>query len=206
MKKYVVNKCLNLIKKYRNISENEEAIMKYGLEGLYLTLTKTIVILIIAAILGYFIESVIFTVLYGILRTFSYGLHAKKSWMCWIASITIFILLPILAKEINISIYIKYMVGIIGSLLIFKNSPADTEKRPIVNKKRRLRLKLISTTIVLTYFVLCLIVNNQFISNCFIYSILLQNILISKFTYKLFNLPYNNYLTYLKSHPELNNL
>ena len=206
MKKYVVNKCLNLIKKYRNISENEEAIMKYGLEGLYLTITKTNVILIIAAILGYFIESIIFTIIYALLRTFSFGIHAKKSWMCWISSITIFILLPILAKEINISIYIKYTVGIIGTLLIFKNSPADTEKRPIVNKKRRLRLKLTSTFIAITYFILCLFINDQFISNCFIYSILLQNILISKFTYKLFNLPYNNYLTYLKSHPELNNL
>ena len=200
MKKYVVNKCLNLIKKYRNISENEEAIMKYGLEGLYLTLTKTIVILIIAGILGYFIESVIFTVLYGILRTFSYGLHAKKSWMCWIASIIMFVFIPILANEVVINIYLKYILGLLGTLLIFKNSPADTEKRPIVNKKRRLRLKLTSTFIAITYFILCLFINYQFISNCF------QNILISKFTYKLFNLPYNNYLTYLKSHPELNNL
>lgn len=206
MKKYVVNKCLNLIKKYRNISENEEAIMKYGLEGLYLTLTKTIVILIIAAILGYFIESVIFTVLYGILRTFSYGLHAKKSWMCWIASIIMFVFIPILANEVVINIYLKYILGLLGTLLIFKNSPADTEKRPIVNKKRRLKLKLTSTFIAITYFILCLFINDQFISNCFIYSILLQNILISKFTYKLFNLPYDNYIRYLEKHPELNNL
>ena len=206
MKKYVVNKCLNLIKKYRNISENEEAIMKYGLEGLYLTLTKTIVILIIAAILGYFIESIIFTIIYALLRTFSFGIHAKKSWMCWISSIIMLVFIPILAKEIIINIYIKYFVGIIGTILIFKNSPADTEKRPIVNKKRRLRLKLTSTFIAITYFILCLFINDQFISNCFIYSILLQNILISKFTYKLFNLPYDNYIRYLEKHPELNNL
>ncbi|MBR3523666.1 MAG: accessory gene regulator B family protein [Bacilli bacterium] len=206
MKKYVVNKCLNLIRKYRNISNNEEAVIRYGLEGIYLTITKTIVILIIAAILGYFIESIIFTIIYALLRSFSFGIHAKKSWMCWISSIIIFVLIPIIAKEIIINFYIKYIIGIIGAILIFKNSPADTEKRPIVNSKRRLRLKITSTIIALIYFTLTIIINDQFISNCFIYSILLQNILISRFTYKLFNLPYNNYLTYLKSHPELNNL
>ena len=152
MKKYVVNKCLNLIRKYRNISNNEEAVIRYGLEGIYLTITKTIVILIIAAILGYFIESIIFTIIYALLRSFSFGIHAKKSWMCWISSIIIFVLIPIIAKEIIINFYIKYIIGIIGAILIFKNSPADTEKRPIVNSKRRLRLKITSTIIALIYF------------------------------------------------------
>ena len=206
MKNVVINSCLKLIKKYRNPNENELAIIKYGLEGIYLTITKTVVILTIAFLLGYFIESIIFTIAFGLLRSFSYGIHAKKSWMCWISSIILFIGIPIMAKEIIINKYIVYCVGLIGTILIYKNSPADTYKRPIINKKRRMKLKLTSTFISLIYFILSLLISNQFISNCFIYSILLQNILISKYTYKLFNLPYNNYISYLEKHPELSNL
>ena len=206
MKKCVTNYCLKLIKKYRTISNDQEAIIKYGLEAIYLTFTKTIVILLIAAILGYFIESVIFTFIYALLRLFSFGIHAKKSWMCWVSSLAIFILIPIMARNIIINFYIKFILGFIGTILIFKNSPADTEKRPIVNKKRRIRLKIISTIISLLYFILCITIKNQFICNCLIFSIILQNILISKLTYKLFNLPYDNYIKYLNNHPELNNL
>ena len=206
MKKYVINYFLNLIKKNKEISDEKLLVIKYGLEGLYITITKTIIISIVAALLGYFIESIIFTIIYGLLRSFSYGIHAKKSWMCLLSSLIVFILIPIIAKEFVITNNIKLILGFIGTIFIFKNSPADTYKRPIINKKRRLKLKIISTTISFTYLVLSLLLNNQFLCNCFIYSILLQNILISKYTYKLFKLPYNNYIDYLKRHPELNNL
>lgn len=206
MKNIVVNSLIKFIKKQKNYSNEKIEIIKYGLEGIYLTISKTIVILIIAAIFNVFLESIIFTILFGLLRTFSYGLHAKKSWMCWISSITIFILIPIIAKYFSMPQYIKIIIGTIGTFLIIKYSPADTAKRPIINKDRRLKLKLTATSISFIYLVLSIYVNNQFICNCSIYSILLQNILISPLTYKLFKLPYNNYISYLKEHPELNNL
>lgn len=206
MKNLVVNGCLNYIKKYNKYSDEQIAIMRYGLEGIYLTLSKTIVILLLSLILGYIFQTLIFFLIYGLLRTFSYGLHAKKSWMCWISSIIIFIAIPIIAYNFELSIYIKITVGIIGTLLMLKNSPADTFKRPIISRNKRLKLKIISTTISLSYLIISLYVNNQFISNCLIYSVLLQNILISPLTYKLFGLPYNNYISYLKEHPEMNNL
>lgn len=206
MKNLVVNGCLNYIKKYNKYSDEQIAIMRYGLEGIYLTLSKTIVILLLSLLLGYIFQTLIFFLIYGLLRTFSYGLHAKKSWMCWISSIIIFIAIPIIAYNFELNIYIKITVGIIGTLLMLKNSPADTFKRPIISKNKRLKLKIISTTISLSYLIISLNVNNQFVSNCLIYSVLLQNILISPLTYKLFGLPYNNYISYLKEHPEMNNL
>ena len=46
---------------------------------------------------------------------------------------------------------------IIGIILIHKNSPADTAKKPIVSPKRRLVYKIIST-IVASIFVVCSII------------------------------------------------
>lgn len=206
MKKYVINFCLDLIKKNKYVSESELAIIKYGLEGIYLTITKTAVISIIAIATGYFKEMVIFLIIFGILRTPSCGLHAKKSWMCLISSIFMFNVLPVIANKTIINIYLKFLLGIIGIILIYLYSPADTYKKPIINKKRRKNLKIISTLISTLYFLLSIIIKNNFINNCFIFSIILQNILISPVTYKLFKLPYNNYINYLKKHPELNNL
>jgi len=206
MKICLINHWIKTIKKYKNISSDKEEVLRYGLEGFYLTVTKTFVIMVIAAIFNCFWESIIFTILFGLLRSFSHGLHAKKSWLCWVVSIVTFVFIPLLAKNYIIHQNIKVLIGLIGTILIFKNSPADTYKRPIVNRKRRLKLKYISGTISLIYFIICLLINNQFISNCLIYSILLQNILISPLTYKLFKLPYNNYISYLNKHPELNNL
>ena len=88
---------------------------------------------------------------------------------------------------------------------MLKNAPADTHKRPIISKKRRLIYKSLSTILSVIFSVIAIFINNNFISNSLIFSIILENILISPFVYKLFNLPYNNYLTYLKNHPELTN-
>ena len=206
MKNYIINNCLNLIKKYKTVDENELLIIKYGLEGIYLTITKTIVILAIAAIFKAFWETALFFITYGILRSFSFGIHAKKSWMCWLSSIIIFNFIPIIAIKYNLNHIIKIIIASFGTLLMFKNSPADTVKRPIVNKKRRMFYKLFSTFLCIIYTIIIIILNNQLISNCLMYSIVIQNILISPLTYKLFNLPYNNYLKYLDSHPKLNNL
>lgn len=206
MKNLVINYCLNLIKKHKDVTEQELEIIKYGLVGLYLTITKLIIISIIAIIFGLFKEMIIFFILYGILRTFSYGIHATKSWMCLISSILMFNLIPYIASIFEINFIIKLIIGIVATILMFKNSPADTHKRPIINMKRRKKLKILSTSFCILYTILSLIITDVFYSNCFVYSMILQNILISPVTYKLFKLPYNNYIGYLKKHPELNNL
>ena len=87
---------------------------------------------------------------------------------------------------------------------MYKNAPADTKKRPIVSKSRRIKLKIISTTITGLFIIFSLIIKNNFIANCLIFATILENILISPLIYKIFNLPYNNYIDFLKSHPDFN--
>ena len=99
----------------------------------------------------------------------------------------------------------KILLCIINILLIYKWSPADTEKRPIVSKKRREIYKTLSTIIAITFSFISILISNQFISNCLLFSLILENLLISPITYKLFKLPYNNYITYLKKHPDFAN-
>lgn len=197
MKTKIINGLMTLIEKEQNFNEEKLEIIKYGLEGVYLTISKLIIICILAYILNLFYEIIVFLILYSIIRMTSFGLHAKKSWVCLLSSTTIFVFVPFISLHIMIPIYLKVIIGIILIGLIYKNAPADTHKRPIVNYKRRMIYKYCSTFIAIIYIYCSILINNNFFSNCFIFTLLVQAIIISPLVYKIFKLPYNNYLTYL---------
>lgn len=202
MKDIIINKLIGIIKTKKKYNEKQIREIKYGLEGIYLTITKLGAIAILAAILGIFKEMVIYICLYNIIRIPSFGLHATKSWICLLSSSILFIGIPFLCLYLNIPIVLKCIIGSLCIIFMFKNSPADTKKRPIVNKKRRKVYKLISTFLTIVYLTFSIIIKNTFLSNCFLFSIIMQNFMISPMVYKFFKLPYNNYITFLKEHPD----
>lgn len=193
MKNYIINGTMNYILKYNHYNNIKQEELKYGLVAIYLLVTKLILILIISALLGIFKEVVLFTIIYIPIRAVSFGLHATKSWICLVSSTIIFVGLPFISKHLLMPTYLKSIIGITSILLMFKNSPADTHKRPIVNKKRRLFFKYSSVLISIIYTILSIFINNNFISNCLLFTLLIQCFLTSPLIYKLFKLPYNNY-------------
>lgn len=197
MRNLIINNSLNIIRKNDpDITDEKLEIIEYGLVSIYLLVSKFLIIIAIAGIFGIIKELLIFTFLYSIIRLTSFGLHASKSWICLIMSTVMFIGAPIICSNITIMNCLKLVIGIIVTLFILKNSPADTHKKPIVNPKRRKFFKIISTIISIIYVGLSLIIKNNFISNCFIISLVCQALLISPTIYKLFKLPYNNYKNY----------
>lgn len=202
MKKYIINMGISFIKKYNNYNQEDIEKIKYGLEGIYLTLSKFIIVSLLAIFLGIIKEMLIFTIIYNILRIPSFGLHATKSWICLLSTTILFIGIPYLCILLIIPINIKIVISIVGIVFMFKNSPADTYKRPIINRNRRNKFKFISTILTIIYSFICIYLNINFISNCILFSIILQNCMISPTVYKIFKLPYNNYKTFLKANPE----
>ena len=202
MKKLIINSCMNYIKKNTNYDKTKLAEIRYGLEAIYLTFSKIIIILILAFILRIQKEMIIYMLIYNFIRMPSFGLHATKSWICLLSSTILFIGIPYLCIILTIPMFLKVIIGIAGICLMFKNAPADTKKRPIVNKKRRRTYKIISTLFAVIFVLLGSIIKDNFISNCFILALVMQNFMISPVVYKIFKLPYNNYITFLKEHPE----
>ena len=197
MKEVFINNSMSLIQKYySNYSEEKLAELKYGLLGLYLMISKSIIIFGIALYLNIFKELLIFTIIYNILRAPSFGMHASKSWICLVSSASIFILSTYLSINIHIPINIKLIFGILGIIFIYKNSPADTKKKPIISPKRRRIYKTISTIIAIAFVIISLIISNNFLSNAFIFSLLIQCIFTSPTMYKICGEPYNNYKNY----------
>lgn len=202
MKKFIMNSCMNYIKNKTDYNKTKLAEIKYGLEAIYLMFEKIIIISIIALILGIFKEMVIYMLIYNLIRMPSFGLHATKSWICLISSTILFIGIPYLCIYLSIPIYLKIIIGILGICFMIKNAPADTKKKPIINKKRRKTYKILSTILAIIFCLLSIYIKDNFISNCFLLALVLQNFMISPTTYKIFKLPYNNYITFLKEHPD----
>lgn len=198
MKDFVLDKCMNIIRNNKNYDDVKLSEIKYGLESLYLMFSKLIVISFISIILGIFKYMVIFILLYNIVRMPSFGLHASKSWICLVFSTLTFIGVPLLCLYLNISFIIKFIIGLLAVIGMVLFSPADTKKRPIVNKKRRLVYKVLSFFVSIIYFILIFVVKDNYVQNCLLFSLIVQNILISPITYRICNMPYNNYKLYVK--------
>lgn len=198
MKKKYLKYTLGIIKKYNpDLSDIELDEMRYGLEGFYLMITKMVIIIPLAFLLGIGTELILMLIFYNLLRENAGGLHATKSWMCLLSSSIIFIFLPLLAKEIIIPFELKIIFSIIGVILIFVYAPADTIKAPIIKKKNRDKKKFISTIITIIYSFICIFINNEVISNLILFGVYTEIVLILPITYKIFHLSYNNYKNYV---------
>lgn len=197
MKHKFLDNSLNLIiSKYPDISEEKLEEFRYGLEGFYLTISKMLIIIPAAILLNVFKEFIIILFFYNILRETAFGLHASKSWICLISSLLIFVGVPLLAKYIVISINLKCILLAIAIILIYIYAPADTIKAPIIKQKKRDRFKIISTISCIILSIVCLL-STSTISTLILFSIYIEIILILPITYKIFNLPYNNYKNYV---------
>ena len=197
MKDLIIGKQLNVIKKYNDFDDEKLSIIKYGLESIYILITKTIIILLVSYLLGLLKQTVIFLVCYNFIRIPSFGLHATKSWICLVSSLLIFIILPFICTVITIPMYLKIIIGLIGLAFIIKNAPADTYKRPIISKKRRMFFKVCSSIVTIAMILFSLFIEDQFLANSLLFSIILQCFMISPTVYKFFKLPYNNYKRYV---------
>lgn len=195
VKEKFIASVVNLAKRKKEYTEEEVAIMRYALEGIYLTFTKILVITLIATLLGLFKEYIWFVLLYTPIRSVSFGWHANTTKECWVVSILAFILIPYIFSIITINEITKIILLTFSILGFALYSPADTKKRPIVNKKRRLLFKVVSLIITLVYCCYSFKQSNL-ISNLMIASLLYQSLLINPLIYKITHQEFNNYKTY----------
>ena len=191
MKEKYLNSTISFITKYKKYSDEEIEHMRYSLEGLYLTFTKLIVIFTLAIILGIFKEVVILLLLFNIIRFTGFGFHAETSLQCLITSTLFFVVMPYIILYFSPNKQIMLTIGILGLIILSIYAPADTVKRPLPNKKKRLYRKL--STIFIS---ISIIKINSNLSYLFIISIIIESITVTPMFYRIFNQPYRNYLNY----------
>ena len=151
MKRKFIESSIQLIKRKKTVSELEEKKLRYGLEGFYNLATKTIVLLILAIILDLIPEFLLLTAIYSTLRMYGFGIHMKTSLQCWFTTVPIYIGGCLLIKYLVFPDLFNYVIWIFGFFSFLLFAPADTKKRPLPNKKKRIIRKIITVIIGIVY-------------------------------------------------------
>ncbi len=197
MKEKFLNNSISKIKKKNpNFSEEKLEEIAYGLEAIYLTVTKIVIIFILAFILGIFKDMLIIMIFYNIIRTTAFGMHAKKSSHCLIISILFFIGGALIAKYVDIPSYIKISISCLSFICLIKYAPADTYKRPLLNARKRKIYKIFTLINGIIYLILIVVFRDSSISNYLFLGLLEATLMIHPLIYRMFQLPYNNYKNY----------
>lgn len=199
MKKKFLSLSINTITKNGNYTDEEIEIISYGLEAIYLTITKLIIIFSLAYLLGVFKEMILLLITYNIIRSQAFGIHASKSIYCLISSLIVFIGGAFICKYIIFPTWVSIILSLICVVCLILYAPADTYKRPLVNTKKRKKFKFISSFLGMVYTIIIMFFYNSSIVNYFLLGMIDATIMILPLTYKIFKLPYNNYKNYICS-------
>jgi len=184
MRDKVVNKIMIKLKENnKDLNDIKLAEIKYGLQGLYTLVTKTSIIILLSILLNVFYEFIIFFIFYSILRSVGFGTHANSNLKCWIFSILFLLGCPIVMTKIKINIIYQLILWIIFFINFLIFAPADTKKRPMIDKKRKLRFKI--TLLIFSIIYLFIIIYFKNIANIVLGSMFLESLLVNPLGYIL---------------------
>ena len=195
LKDLFISKSLNLISKHKSLDNYNQVKIKYGLEVMYNFIMKTSVILLIAAIFNSFIEVLLIFAFYGLLRTFIHGAHGKSNLLCWILTLISYSTGIYIIKNYTIPYFIEIIICFIALLSMVLFAPSDTKYRPLINRNKRIKFKIISIILTVIYSLVILFTNFKY-TGCLTISLTLSTIIINPLTYLLLGLKRNNYKSY----------
>ncbi len=196
MKGYFLQKTLSFITQYKDYTSDEIEKLQYGLEGIYLTITKAIIILAISFILGILKETLIILLFFNILRFTGFGFHAEKSIHCLILSTFLFSILPYCLLRVELNPLLEYGMIVISLISFILYAPADTPKRPLPNKRKRIIRKCGTLIIASIYVLVIILVEDLELSLLLNISLFIEAIMVHPITYKIFRQSYRNYKNY----------
>ncbi len=191
MKEVFLKHSLQLITANREWDEESLEKIRYGLEGIYLTIVKLVILLALAIILNIERLFLINLVFFNILRFFAFGVHARNSTQCLITSTVMFIIFPILSTSIDFPLPVQIIIACICVLLFLLYAPADTHKRPQKNRKKRQIRKAFAVTIAIVYVLLIIMLKD--LNQIILCSLMTETIGILPITYHILGVPYKNH-------------
>ena len=191
MKEVFLKHSLQLITANKEWDEDSLEKIRYGLEGIYLTIVKLVILLALAIILNIERLFLINLVFFNILRFFAFGVHARNSTQCLITSTVMFIIFPMLSTSIDFPLPVQIIIASICVLLFLLYAPADTHKRPQKNRKKRQFRKAFAVTIAIIYVLLIIMLKD--LNQIILCSLMTETIMILPITYRILGVPYKNH-------------
>lgn len=176
-------------KEMPEVNDEKAEVIFYGLQNILGEIPKTILLFLMATVLGILKETVITFILIMPYRSASGGFHLKSHMGCILGTSLYYFGIVFLSKYVVFSQMIKYvtifLIWIFGMIMIKKYAPADTENVPILSKKIRRKNQILAYVFFSIGLVIAGILNNNVISNILIFGNLIQTLTITKLAYRL---------------------
>ena len=132
---------LEILKESGAVGNNNETIVKYGLQKAGSFLLDLIITFICAAFFGIPIEGVVFWIVLFVQRMYIGGYHAKTQLRClfisWIVTIISF---SIIKMDMSDRVLL-YMMGVV-TIIIWLAAPVEAENKPLSERERVLYRKI----------------------------------------------------------------
>lgn len=166
---YVTEKIVSNMEKQNMIQTDRRNIYKYGINQILNMLLNIATFLVIGLLFHMEFETVIFTAAYIPLRIYAGGFHAKTPFKCWIVSAVMLLLVLLVMKYADLSLYVYDMLALIGTVVILVLSPVEDKNKPLDKIEKKIYKKRCMWTLVaeLLIFILLRFFQRNTVSICF---------------------------------------
>ena len=135
----LLDKAMRIIANNKNLNEDEQEIVRYGLELFLIKTLLSFFALLIGIILHSVVEYLVYTVLFSMIRTSAGGYHSNTRIQCFIMSMLMFGIVFVLIKiavQFSLVMHIIIILSMISFCIILITAPVDTANRPIGDEER----------------------------------------------------------------------
>lgn len=179
------DKCAKWIMKWslldnKNVTEEEKEVLVYGYTLFLENFIKTFVLVLVALITHTLFQTFIIIGSFGLLRSFSGGVHCRSGFACTLCMIGVWAV-GLIVAEISIPLPILIIMSGITVWIILKYSPQSTKNNPILNVKIKKQKRMCSIIVVISLLIIGFI-SGVYLNRFDILNMILTSIFIEAFS------------------------
>ncbi|HEY9060835.1 MAG TPA: accessory gene regulator B family protein [Pseudobacteroides sp.] len=170
-----------------DIEDDEFETIEYGFHIIISETSKMLVTIALMYFIGFLKYSFFVILVFGILRNFLGGVHAKSHLGCFLSYFFTVLLIISAGLETTGNQGIIIMLSVLPAVIIsiMKYAPADTEEKPIISSNQRKKLKTIGLLTVLFLMIISLFIGTPY-RGFIVYTIIAQVLFMNPVSYKMF--------------------
>lgn len=170
--------------KNKNIMVDEE-VVKYGLEIIFTKVLFAIIIVSIGILTKCFLESIIYTITFSLLRQYGGGYHAETKQKCFVLSVLMLICAIFIIKKAqscDVFIILEAVITFLSVIYIITIAPIDTPNKRLDADELRIYGKRTGITVCILVIILeiCLYIKAYRFSTAIMIGIIMEAYLMLK--------------------------
>lgn len=157
---YLANRVTDFLIDKKVIDDNDREIYQYGFEQFFTTVLNIATMLLLGVIFGKIYQSIVLTLSFMALRTYSGGYHASTPLRCYILTVISISAALSTMKFVAINRFVCLGLLILSGIVILLLSPVDTKNKPldeiekVIYRKKTILVWSIETCAALVFIVL----------------------------------------------------